>query len=123
MEGGGRFSDQPIAVLVNRGSASGSEVVAGAIQSRGRGEIIGTKTFGKGVVNVSIQLDDGSGIYIPTATWFTPTGKQIGQAGLTPDIEVVPTLLDVEAGRDPQLDKALEILRQAVGARSLARAS
>ena len=123
VEGGGRVIDQPIVVLVNRGSASGSEVVAGAIQSRERGEIIGTRTFGKGVVNISIQLDDGSGLHIPTATWFTPTGKQIGQVGLTPDIEVVPTLREVEAGRDPQLDKALEILREAVGAPSLTRAS
>lgn len=112
----GRYTEAPIVVLVNGGSASGAEVVAGALQSAGRAPVIGTKTFGKGVVNTAIQLKDGSGIYIPSATWFTPSGKQIGRIGLSPDIEVATTIQDMREGRDPQLVTALETIRAAIAA-------
>lgn len=117
VQGGGRFADAPIAVLVNGASASGAEVVAGAIQSRGRGKLIGTRTFGKGVVDIPVTLKDGSGLLITTATWYTPSGTQIGKVGLTPDIEVRRTFADVEAGRDPQIERALQLVRDALGAR------
>ena len=117
VEKGGRFTEAPLVVLVNGASASGSEVVAGAIQASGRGKVVGTRTFGKGVVSVPVPLKDGSGLFVTTATWFTPSGAQIGKVGLTPDIEVRRTLEDFEAGRDPQLDRALELLGQAVAPR------
>ena len=111
---GGLFTDVPMAVLVNGASASGSEVVAGAFQAQGRGRLIGAQTFGKGVVNAPVRLADGSGIYITTATWYTPSGKQIGSVGLTPDVLVDRTIDDLRAGKDPQIDKALELVKDAV---------
>ncbi len=114
VKSGGQFIDPPMAVLVNRGSASCSEVLAGALQDTGRGTIVGTQTFGKGVVNASIRLPDGSGLYIPTAAWFTPNGTQIGRIGLSPDILVTRSQEDLQAGRDPQLDIAIETVRQAL---------
>lgn len=113
--GDGRFTTVPMVVLVNRFSASGSEVVAGALQARGRAVLVGTHTYGKGVVNQPVKLADGSGLYIPIATWYTPSGKAIDRNGLTPDIPADRTLEDVHAGRDPQLDRAVEVLRSALG--------
>ncbi len=112
-ESGGAYTDLPMAVLVNGGSASGSEVLAGALQSNGRAALYGTQTFGKGVVTVPVRLEDGSGLYITTATWYTPSGEKIGKVGLTPDFEVARTLADLRQGRDPQLQTALEAVRQA----------
>ena len=111
---GGLAREVPLVVLVNKGSASGSEVVAGAVQAHRRGPVIGTETFGKGVVNIPQQLSDGSGLYISTAYWFTPSGEQISSRGLTPDIRVERTQEDIEAERDPQLDRALEVLETAI---------
>ena len=114
VEEGGLSTDIPLVVLVNGGSASGAEVVAGAIQAQGRGQLVGTQTFGKGVVIATrIPLGNGGGLNIPVATWFTPAGKQIGQIGLTPDVEVLRTVEDIRAGRDPQMEAALGLLREA----------
>ena len=107
---GGQNIDTPMVVLVNGGSASGSEVVAGAMQARGRATVIGTQTFGKGVVNLPIPLKDGSGIYVTIARWFTPTGDQIGDIGITPDIIFEQSEDAVTAGQDPQLEKAIEVV-------------
>ncbi len=108
---GGLATDWPIVVLVNKGSASASEIVAGAIQDSGRGPLIGETTFGKGSVQQDFQLADGSAVHITIANWLTPKGNNISQRGLTPNIEVKLTDEDVKANRDPQLDRAVQYLK------------
>jgi len=90
--------DVPIVVLVNEGSASASEIVAGAIQDQQRGIIVGSKTFGKGSVQTIIPLPDGAGLRMTTARYFTPNGRSIQATGIVPDVEV--TLNDYEASED-----------------------
>ena len=99
--------DMPLVVLVNGGSASGSEVLAGALQSHGRATVLGTQTFGKGVVNLPVELSDGSGLFITIARWYTPSGGQIGNVGITPDVISVLT-----TSQDTQLEDAIDILEQ-----------
>ncbi len=101
----------PTVVLVNAASASGAEVAAGALQDRGRAKLVGVQTFGKGSVNFVRNLDAGGAIYVTHALWYTPGGLQINLKGLTPDIEIKLTQQDVQAGKDVQLEKALEILK------------
>lgn len=100
-----------LVVLVNGGSASASEIVAGAIQDRGRGQLIGEMTFGKGSVQLLHELSDGSELRVTVARWFTPNDRAIHGEGLTPDIEVEMTTEDVAQDRDPQLDRAVMYLR------------
>ena len=107
---GGLAIDLPIVVLVDDGSASGSEVLAGALQDRGRATLIGTETFGKGSVNVVRKLSDGSALVVTTARWLTPDHHMIEGVGLTPDIEVNITIDDIASGRDPQLESAIQYL-------------
>ena len=114
--GGGKAREVPLVVLVNEGSASGSEVLAGALQDQGRAPIIGTQTFGKGVVNTPVEFSDGSGLIITTARWFTPKGRTIGEVGITPDIEVPRTVDQIAEGLDPQLDAALDVLEGLISA-------
>ncbi len=99
----------PLVVLVNKGSASASEIVAGALQDRGRAILIGETTFGKGVVQRIFTLDDGSELWVTAARWFTPNDRAIHGTGLVPDI-VVPWPEDTEEDVDPQLDRAVEYL-------------
>jgi carboxyl-terminal processing protease len=99
----------PLVVLVNEGSASASEIVAGAIQARGRGILVGTQTFGKGSVQRPYRLSDGSELRVTVARWFTPSDVAIHGQGLAPDIEVLLPE-DLEADEDPQLDRAVEYL-------------
>lgn len=108
--GRARLKDYPTIVLVDGGSASASEIVAGALQDYNKAEILGEKTFGKGSVQSWHSLSDGSSIKITTAKWLTPNGNSINEQGITPDVAVEYTLEDYEAGKDPQMEKAIEIL-------------
>ncbi len=108
---GGLATEIPLVVLVNNGSASASEITAGAIQDYQRGKIVGTTTYGKGSVQNWIPLDNDQGaIKVTIARWLTPNGRLIHEVGLTPDYMVELTEEDFEAGIDPQLDKAIEVL-------------
>ena len=86
----GTISPYPLVVLINSGSASGAEIVAGAIQDHGRGILLGTQTFGKGSVQTIFPLKDGSGLRLTTARYFTPNGRSIQAKGIVPDIVVKP---------------------------------
>jgi len=106
-----RFENIPTVVLVNRGSASGSEIVAGALQDYGVATIIGETTFGKGSVQDLKKFKDGSSVKLTIAEWLTPLGRNINEEGIVPDIEIERTREDYDNDLDPQMDKALEILR------------
>lgn len=108
---GGLATDIPIVVLINEGTASASEIVAGAIQDAGRGQLVGVTSFGKGSVQLPTTLKNEAGaVRITIARWLTPSGRTIHKIGLTPDVEVQITDEDFAAGRDPQLDKAVELI-------------
>ncbi|MCL4834803.1 MAG: S41 family peptidase [Caldilineaceae bacterium] len=100
----------PIVLLVNEGSASASEIVAGALQDTGRAVLIGTTTFGKGSVQLPHTLSDGSMMRVTIARWYTPADRSIDGTGLDPDIEVEISDEQIEADEDPQLDRAIELL-------------
>jgi len=104
---GGKATDIPLVVLVNAGTASASEIVAGAIQDSGRGILIGESTFGKGSVQLVYDLSDQSSLHVTVAHWFTPNRHEITGNGLTPDIVVPLTEEDRAQDRDPQLDRAI----------------
>jgi len=93
-------------VLVNAGSASASEIVAGALQDHGVAKLVGEKTFGKGSVQKLIALPEGAQLKVTVARWYTPNGKNITKEGITPDITATLAQKDVDAGVDPQLDAA-----------------
>ena len=108
---GGLATEIPLVVLINEGTASASEITAGAIQDYGRGTLIGVTSYGKGSVQNWIALKtERGGVRITIARWLTPNGNQINEVGLTPDIEVLYTQEDVDADRDPQLDAAIDFL-------------
>ena len=109
----GLAPDLPLAVLVNEGSASGSEVLAGALRDHDRALLIGEKTFGKGSVNLPHNLDDGSGLYCTIGRWYSPDGHLIEGKGFEPDIEI-------ERGeeQDNQLERAVEHLQSQIAAAS-----
>lgn len=107
-------TDMPLVVLVNGGSASASEIVAGAVRDHKRGILIVEKTFGKGSVQEIEELGQNSSLRITVAHWFTPNGDTIDGEGLTPDVEVELTDDDFNNDRDPQLDKAIEDIRSKI---------
>ena len=108
---GDNGEDIPMVVLVNQGSASASEIVAGAIQDRERGLLIGMTTLGKGSVQIPNDLYDGSQLRVTIARWYTPNEQEIHGNGLIPDIEV-EFPVDTPVGEDPQLDRAIEYMLQ-----------
>jgi len=110
--GSPKLPDVPMVVLINKGSASASEIVAGAIQDLKRGLILGEQSFGKGSVQEVEKLNDGSSLRMTVAKWYTPSGKSISEVGITPDQVVEFTEKDAEAGKDPQLDAAMSYLKK-----------
>jgi carboxyl-terminal processing protease len=106
------FKGIPTVVLVNGGSASASEIVAGALQDYKFGYIIGSQSFGKGSVQVLEDLKDGSSLKFTIARWYTPNDRSIDEDGITPDEEVELTAEDFSEDKDPQMDRALEYLKQ-----------
>ncbi|MBO8129651.1 MAG: S41 family peptidase [Peptococcaceae bacterium] len=104
--------DMPLVVLVNEGSASASEIVAGAVKDSRVGTLVGEKTFGKGVVQTVFELDNGAGLKLTTARYLTPSGYDLNKKGIEPDI-LVP--LPDDAGQDLQLQKAVELLQEKLG--------
>ncbi len=99
-----------LVVLVDGGSASASEILAGAIKSHKKGTLVGEKTFGKGSVQELVKLTDDTSLKITVANWLTPDGISISKEGITPDVEVKMTVEDEKNEKDPQMDKAVEIL-------------
>lgn len=106
-----KFKGIPTVVLVNPGSASASEIVTGALQDYGVAKVVGEQSYGKGSVQDYTELKDGTAVKITIAEWLTPNGRTINGVGLTPDVVVPLTDENTHDNRDPQLDKALEILR------------
>ena len=105
------FVNYPVVVLINNGSASASEILAGALRDNRRIKLIGETSFGKGSVQELIGgLKNNSSLKVTVAKWLTPKGRSINEKGLKPDIEVKMTEKDYEEGKDPQLEKALEII-------------
>lgn len=109
--GPARLLEYPIVVLINKGSASGSEILAGALKDNRDIKLIGETSFGKGSVQELEKLKGGSSLKITVAKWLTPQGEFITDKGLTPDVKVEMTEEDYKAERDPQLDKAIEIIK------------
>ena len=106
----GQFSDIPLVILANRGSASASEIVVGALQDHDRAKIVGDKTFGKGSVNRLYRLGNGGGLYLTFAKWYTPKGRLIEGNGIEPDHEV--TSRDRQRAETIQLEKAVEVMEE-----------
>ncbi|MDP2930719.1 MAG: S41 family peptidase [bacterium] len=110
-ENNGVFANTPLVVLINQGSASAAEILAGALRSDRKIKLIGETSFGKGSVQELQSLRGGSSLKITVAKWLTPDGQSISDHGLAPDIEIEITDNDYQADKDPQLDKALELIK------------
>lgn len=105
----GQLLNIPLLVLINKGSASASEILAGALQERGRAKLVGEQSFGKGTVQEAKELVGGSGLHVTVARWLLPSGKSIDKTGVTPDTEV--KMDENDQTKDPQLEKTIEILK------------
>jgi carboxyl-terminal processing protease len=107
-----QYRDFETIVLVDGGSASASEILAGALQEHGVAKLVGAKTFGKGSVQELVELESGASLKVTIARWLTPNGNSISQTGIEPDVAVPITDEDRTKGIDPQLEKAIEMLNQ-----------
>lgn len=107
----GRLQDVQIVILVNKGSASASEIVTGALHDHKKAKVVGETSFGKGTVQTVTNLDDGSGLHITIAKWLTPNGTWVHGKGIDPDFKVDLTEQNVKDGVDPQMEKAKELLK------------
>ena len=110
-------AELPMAVLMNGNSASASEILAGALQDYGVAQIVGTQSYGKGIVQSVIDLQDGTALKLTTAKYYTPNGNNIHEIGITPDVEIdlpeeLKTLVEIPFEEDVQLQKAIEVLQQ-----------
>ena len=104
----GRLISGPLVVLINKGSASASEIVAGALQDRGRAKLVGDGSYGKGTIQDAEDLPGGAGLHVTIAKWLTPKGTWIHGKGLTPDVKVEND--DKKPDEDLQQNKAIELL-------------
>ncbi len=111
-EGNAKLLTYPVVILINKGSASGSEILAGALRDNRGVKLIGETSFGKGSVQELTELRSGSSLKVTIAKWLTPKGDFITDKGLEPDIIVEMTDEDYNSGLDPQLDKAVEIIKE-----------
>ena len=109
--GNAMFLNYPIVILINQGSASGAEILAAALRDNRGIKLVGETSFGKGSVQEPVTLEDGSTLKVTVGKWLTPNGEFITDVGLRPDIEVEMTEEDYEENRDPQFEKALEIIK------------
>ena len=100
------FNDTKTIVLINRSTASASEIVAGALKDYQKATIVGMTSFGKGVMQTMLNLSDGGKLKVTTAHWYTPNGSSINKTGIKPDVEIDRTVQDITEDKDPQLDKA-----------------
>jgi len=110
-QGSANLLPYPTVVLINQGSASASEILAGALRDNRKVKLIGETSFGKGSVQEMEKLKDGSSLKVTIARWLTPNGDSISEKGLEPDIKAEISDKDLEDGKDPQLDKAIEIIK------------
>ena len=117
---GGLATKIPLVVLINEGTASASEITAGALQDYGRAKLVGVVSYGKGSVQNWVPISNEQGaVRITIARWLTPKERQIDKKGLTPDVYVQRTPDDRQAGRDPQLDLAVEVLMNIISGRPI----
>ena len=107
----GVVTDLPLVIVQDEFSASGSELLAAALQENGRATVVGTRSFGKGTVNHTRELSNGGAIYVSIARWLTPARNLIEGGGVMPDIEIVLTADDIEQGRDVAIYRAIDVLR------------
>ena len=122
------LTDKALVVLVNEGSASASEILSGALQDNNRAKLVGTKTFGKGLVQSVRSVGNGAGLAVTIAKYFTPSGRDINHEGIVPDVEISLTEEQIEAMRDdrslfgspadPQYARAMEVLTQEIAIRA-----
>ena len=113
---GNRQLREPLVVLVDSNSASASEILAGAVKDYGIGTLVGTTTFGKGIVQRIMKLSDGSAVKLTVSKYYTPKGNNIHEIGISPDVEVpFEAEAYLEDGTDNQLDKAVEVLKEKMG--------
>lgn len=107
----GALNGIPTVLLVNEGSASASEILAGALKDNQAAQLVGVTTFGKGSVQETVRYEKGGLLKVTVARWYTPNGQNISESGIEPDVKVEVTEEDVAAKRDPQKDKAVELLK------------